>query len=653
MLSLERYEVVEELARGGMGVVYRARDRRTKRDVALKVLVELDRATAKRFLQEGQVLAQLRHPHLPVVHELGEEDGLPFLAMELVEGENLFFRLQRLGPPPVGWTLEALATIADTLDYCHGRGVIHRDVKLGNVMLERDSKRIVLVDFGLVRRDDAVMPLAELDSTRLSVTGEVVGTPAYMAPEQIVPRRFGAVGPHTDVYALGAALYELLTGEAPFQGTGSAAVVQAVLNDSPADPRSLSAKVPGPVAELCLRCLAKTPERRPGSAAEVARALRAARELAPPVEADDAPAGRPPGTALLGALTAVAVGLALVVAGVAWAKRGESPPASPASPASPVAATSPTESPPAAASSPALAVEPLIRAEARELLDSALDHFDAGRRARALALLEESVAVDATYAQGWNSLGYVRTFVDDFDGALADYSRALELDPHYAAALINRGAEFERRGLLAEALEDYDRALEIKAMPEGLVNRAAVLMRLGRFEPARDDATRAIEARPNFARAWDTRGWARRELGDLDGALADCLRAVELDPKDWLCLSHLGATHLTRGEFESAVAAYDELLRLNDQDPVAWHEKGKALYHMGRDADAVVALDRALELDPQRARVWLDRGTIRMRLGDGQGLLDYQEALVLEPDAEWAPSARETLRDALQRAQER
>jgi serine/threonine protein kinase len=272
-----------ELARGGQGVVYRAHQPGVDRQLAIKLLFASTPKHLARFKQEAQVLARLAHPNLPRVLELGEHQGRPFIAMEFLEGVDLAGVMKETGPLEPARAVEVLGAIADALHYCHEKGVVHRDLKPANVMLETGTARPVLVDFGLLRQDpDSLGGLSDDEQRiRLTKTGEMLGTPGYMAPEQTDSRLCG-ITPRTDVYALGATLYALLTGEAPFRGETRYNVILKVLKEAPPDPRVLRANVPGALAELCARSMAKDPDARPESAAAFAESLRGALSPASP-----------------------------------------------------------------------------------------------------------------------------------------------------------------------------------------------------------------------------------------------------------------------------------------------------------------------------------------------------------------------------------
>lgn len=268
-LSAADFILGEALGSGGMGTVFRARQVSLGKPVALKILRGAARESpdaVRRLLAEGKAAARLRHPRIVGVHGIGRfPDGNPFLVMDLIEGPSLADRL-RQAPFAPEEAAAIVAGVAEALEHAHGRGVVHRDLKPSNVLLDADGCPVV-TDFGLAKRFDD-------DSPALTRSDQILGTPHFMAPEQ-ADRRWGPVGPRTDVYGLGALLFALLAGRPPFPGDSTIQVLTRVASAEPApSPRDLRPDVPEWLAAVCLSCLAKDPAHRPHSAAEVAEALR-------------------------------------------------------------------------------------------------------------------------------------------------------------------------------------------------------------------------------------------------------------------------------------------------------------------------------------------------------------------------------------------
>jgi tRNA A-37 threonylcarbamoyl transferase component Bud32 len=277
-----RYRLVRRIAAGGMGEVWEADDTVLGRRVALKVLVEElaadDRAT-RRFVREARATARLAHPNVARVYDFGRDGGAPFLVMELLEGDTLAGRLAA-GPLPPGEAARVAAAVGDALDAGHQRGIVHRDVKPANVMLTAGGD-VKVMDFGIA---------AAADETHSTTGSGMYATVAYVSPERVAGE---PATPASDVYSLGAVLYELLCGRPPFSASTPALVARAHLHDRPVPVRQLAPWVPRRLAEAAEAALAKDPAQRPSSAAAFAARIRAAANL--PAQAQAQAPGPEPG----------------------------------------------------------------------------------------------------------------------------------------------------------------------------------------------------------------------------------------------------------------------------------------------------------------------------------------------------------------------
>lgn len=254
------YDLEEELGRGGMGVVYRARHRESGREVALKMLLQGDMATAanlKRFRVEADAVRNLEYPGIVRILDVGEHEGRAFFCMELIRGETLAARLAR-GPIPSREAARLLLDIARAVGFAHSRGVLHRDIKPSNILIRAEDHQPIVCDFGLAR---------DVSSTRETLTRSdaILGTPAYMAPEQAAGRR-GAVGPASDIYSLGALFYHMLTGRPPFQAASPVDTLLMVLEQDAIAPRVLNRDIDRQLEMITLRCLQKPQDLRYASA---------------------------------------------------------------------------------------------------------------------------------------------------------------------------------------------------------------------------------------------------------------------------------------------------------------------------------------------------------------------------------------------------
>jgi tRNA A-37 threonylcarbamoyl transferase component Bud32 len=263
------YELLEEIARGGMGVVYKARHRELQRTVALKMILDSilgDTEARERFRREAQAAAALDHPNIVALHDIGSHDGRCYFSMAYVDGPNLKRSVQQGGIPAPRDAVRLLLAVTEAVDFAHQHGIVHRDLKPENVLLDGEGRPRV-TDFGLAKRSGP-------DDPALTADGAVMGTPTYMSPEQ-ASGDVAAIGPRSDVYSLGGILYFLLTGQPPFRGKSATEVVAQVILSEPTPPRQLNPQAPPVLEEICLKCLNKDPEERYSSAAALADDLRA------------------------------------------------------------------------------------------------------------------------------------------------------------------------------------------------------------------------------------------------------------------------------------------------------------------------------------------------------------------------------------------
>jgi Tol biopolymer transport system component len=278
--KLGPYEILGQIGAGGMGEVYKARDKRLERMVAVKVLpsqLSASPEVRQRFEREARTISQLSHPHICALYDVGNQDGVEYLVMEYLEGETLLDRLAK-GPLPLDEVLRYGTEIADALDRAHRQGIVHRDLKPGNVMLTKSG--VKLLDFGLARVLEPDVPIESLTSAPtaakdLTAEGAILGTLSYMAPEQLEGKKADS---RTDIFALGATLYEMATGRKAFSGSSQASLITAIMSADPPTMTAAQPMTPRALARLVQKCLAKSPEQRWQSASDLADELTWVRE---------------------------------------------------------------------------------------------------------------------------------------------------------------------------------------------------------------------------------------------------------------------------------------------------------------------------------------------------------------------------------------
>src|SRR5437870_1379510 len=269
------YEVLAPLGAGGMGEVYRAKDTRLGRDVAIKILpkdMSADPERKQRFQREAKTISSLNHPNICTLHDIGSQDGLDYLVMECVEGETLAKRLEK-GPLPLEEVLKYGVQIASALDMAHRNGVVHRDVKPGNVMLTRTGAKVL--DFGLAKPAALVLTGATLSAatprTPMTEEGTIVGTFQYMSPEQVEGKELDG---RSDIFSLGAVLYEMVTGQRAFEGKSHLNVASAILEKEPSPITATKPTIPLGLDHVIRKCLSKAPDDRWQSARDLESELK-------------------------------------------------------------------------------------------------------------------------------------------------------------------------------------------------------------------------------------------------------------------------------------------------------------------------------------------------------------------------------------------
>ena len=607
--SIGPYTVVSELGRGGMGVVYRARGPAGE-DVAVKVLLDggaADPERVARFQREVGVLEALEHPGILRVRGHGIERGLPYMVLELLEGSTLEQLVKAEGPLPEARAVELGQRLADALAYAHAQGVVHRDLKPSNVML-RDGRPVV-VDFGLVR-------LLGLDRSRLTETGAVLGSLSYMAPEQAQGEE---TGPGADVYGLGATLYYLLTGRAPFPETASLLqTLSAVVSEPPPAPRRLRPELNAALEEVVLRCLRKRSAERFPSAADLGVALKTCGGDARP---------RWSSVHVL-ALLSLLLAITGVVAVVTLARsRGSDSSAS----------EGPAVTEPPAVDRPHRAdVDPAPSGEDPPELLPLLRRLhawvQAEEDARVLREAERALQRHPGSPRLHVYRGIALFNLGREEEGQAAIERGLELNPELAFGYMARGMQRYLDARFPAALADCDRALELEpGLLEGLELRAELLFRTGDFAGSLRDLDRRLAADPASS-ALHKRALVYHQLGRLDEAEADLVRARALDPHDAEVQLELAELDLTRGRYADALAAAGRTLELGGVDGLAHFCRARALVGLGRFEDALAALERTLELEPERPEPMGLRAQVLFSLGRfEEALRDVDRALESVP----------------------
>jgi serine/threonine-protein kinase len=643
------YEIDTVLGRGGMGVVFRARHLRLNRTVALKMMLAGAYAGQReqaRFQREAEAVARLRHPNVVQVHDAGELEGRPYFTMELVEGGTLARKLAGT-PLPAQPAAQTTATLAGAVQAAHACGIVHRDLKPGNVLLTADGTPKIS-DFGLARRLG--------DGAGVTQTGVAVGTPSYMAPEQ-ARGLHDAVGPAVDVYALGAILYELLTGRPPFKGESAAETVHQVIFQDPVAPSLLSPKVPRDLETVCLKCLQKDATRRYATAAalgdDLGRYLRgeaiAARPEGPLERLARRVRHRP---ALSAAVAAVVVLAGTLVGGGVWYFLERA-----AVEAERAAAGAEREAEKRAAEAELSATERAARADIAEMVrhlnasrwhearaalerargrlgdrDSTELHrqLDQGNRDLALSALLDDIRLESITSY-WGRPGHVSTPAR-YQATFREAGFGNVLDP--ADDVAARIAASNIRGALLDALDEWSRWADPDSKAWILeVARKADPDPTGWRGRARDPALRAddaalsefvatapVEDQPVallLSLVWDL---PRRSLTRL----AFLKRIQKVNPDNFWCSEMLGREAVHAGKYEEAIGY--GLAALAVRPTAMIHTNlGTVLSLIGRNSEALDHYKLAIKVDPKSLYPRICRGILLFDLRRyDDALADFQ-----------------------------
>jgi serine/threonine protein kinase/Tfp pilus assembly protein PilF len=650
-----------------MGSVYLARDTQLDRQVALKVphFTEDDGPEIlARFQREARAAATVQHPGICPVYDVGEINGTHYLAMAFIEGQSLKDLVADDQPLPPRQAAEMVCQLALALEEAHRRGIIHRDLKPTNVLLNQRGEPVIL-DFGLARRTNT-------ESVRLTRTGAVLGTPAYMSPEQ-VSGDVNAVSTRSDIYSLGVILYELLTGRVPFEGP-LAAVVGRLLTEPPEPPSKLRPGLDPRLEKICLQAMAKKPQERFASMADFAVALdeylqatggpasssgvrrpplrpsststpaiktpppggpsREVRRSKPvPVPQPDWRQAAPQESGggftglVVGLLIALLVGAVLVFLIVRYGSSLLNPDKSDGTPTE-----RKTDVVPGKDNQPL--ATPVAKQPPPSKLDQGLEALAQSDYAGAISLLTEVLQAEPQNVRALHKRGFAYAQQADYDQALSDLDTALQLEPNNAEALNDRGVVQLNRREYEGALKDLNAALQLNpkyALAQA--NRGLVYAEQGDYDRARSDCTQAVQLAPKLAAARSNLAYVHLRLRNYEAALEDADRAIQLDPSSARAYRFHGLIHAARGDHDAAIADYGQALRIDPNHIAALDNRAAAYRAKKQYAEAVKDLTEAIRRAPKDMQAYLGLADTHRLMGDfDQAIADCTQALQVLPN---------------------
>ena len=611
-----KYILLRELGAGGMGIVFKAWQTDLRRMVALKFIRGVEaHQDLERFFSEAQLSATLSHPGIAPIYESGVHEGKHFFAMQYVEGARLDQFLAATPRPALRKAVEILAHVAEAVEYAHEHGIIHRDLKPANVMVDGRGRAFVL-DFGLAK--------SVRTGSSLTGSGFAVGTPSYMSPEQ-AQGETDRIGPRSDVYALGAILYEISTGRPPFIGDQLVQILVDVVQREPVPPRKLNPKIHPELETVALKALEKDPIRRYSTAGEFAADLRRWLDGEPVL-------ARPAGTvsrfvrrlrkhklATAGA-AAILIGSALALG--TWAFR---------------------------------ASEQRTRSDAKPYYEEAANLFDAADRVRFMAKPSDDALVqyrarlkkakenaelaiqrDPGFADAHFLLGRIHRLLLSGDEGTADLTRAIELDPAHLRAYLERA--LMRLDLYAQKYSMKTVSLRTSThapqftWPEGDTKREAMLQEvLADLNAAGRLAVRDYE-KALLQGASELVAWRPGTAGALERAEEHLLRARSLMANDPTPLRLLSLVRMMRGDFAKAAETATAMIELTPSDHVLLYQASTMMFFADRVDESLAVAERALRIDPHHTNLLNIKGNILTRKRDFDGArAAFEQGLKIQP----------------------
>ncbi|MBI2864327.1 MAG: tetratricopeptide repeat protein [Chloroflexi bacterium] len=586
---LSTYTLLEELGRGGFARVYRAHDSRLDRDVALKVLhgdSAGDEDFKALFEQEARSAARLRHGNIVVIYDLGEADGRLYIAMELLPGRDLEKRVREEGPFDLERAAAVVEQIAAALDFAHSQGVVHRDVKSANIIVD-DNGHATLTDFGLVR----ALAASTVLSSQLGAYGSR-GVASVMAPEQTKPN--AVVDARTDVYALGIVAHEMLAGRLPFQGDDPFGVSPDQRSAAPPRPGQVNGGLPCWVEEVVLTALATDPAARYQTAGEFAGALRQAVESARREAEVDGRRQQ--------AEAAYRRGVDLHDEGM----YGEA----------------------ILHFDRAIEIDPH---NAEHYHGRGISRAWQGDHERALADYDRAITLDPTRSEYYYSRGYRHALNGDYGRAVADFDEAIRLDPTKALYYGQRGKSCTWRDDYDRAIADFDRAIHFDpANADYYWERGKSYTWKNDFDRAIADFDDAIRLDPGKADYYWQRGKSYTWKDDYDRAIADFDKAIQLNPKKAGYYWERGKSHTWKDDYARAIADFDKAIEIDPRKAEYYYMRGVSYRQKGDYDRAIADCGLAIALDPGNADYLYTRGlSYQVKGSTAKARADFQQAASL------------------------
>lgn len=654
-----RYTLEKELGQGGMGIVHLAFDPSLNRHVALKIITSTDKEMLERFQREARAAARLKHPNIAQVYEIGTVGSQNFYTMDYIEGTSLEKLIETGEQLDFKYIADIVYQVAMALNYAHGQKIIHRDIKPANILINEEGSAYI-VDFGLAKQ------LTGLDRS-LTMSGSTVGTPDYMSPEQATGDK--DLDLRSDIFSLGATLFHCITGKLPFDGEHIYDIFSKILNQETPAPSSIVRTVPKDLETICLKCMAKEPAKRYQSAMELAMDIQRFLNGEPVLARRSSFIGKvlfkakknkPAAIGITSAvLLLVGAGIFLLISHMQAARKIEEY----RSNAFKLFVDGKFED-------ARVMCEKVIdlkpgdkdiaklldkckntihereeklkktqeqterRAKAKVILDRATGDSPPEQRIR---IASEALKTDPYFGEAWQVIGYAYKDMSKYDKAFEAFSNAIKLTPSLAYSYYERAdITAFKRGQLDEAIPDFKKVIELDPNSHiGWFARGEIARNLSwnshdlkKYNEAIEAFSKAIELYPDYAFAYNQRGWAYGQINDWQNALADYEKEVSLLPNDPQALNNRGTAYQQLKRLDEALADYSRALQINPYYTELYINRGLIYTDQGFLDEALYDFNVALQLVPGHAWAYNGRGRVYMQKNElDKAISDFSNAI--------------------------
>ncbi|MBI4243608.1 MAG: tetratricopeptide repeat protein [Planctomycetes bacterium] len=587
---LGNYALIEDLGRGGNGVVYKAFDPSLKRFVAIKLFNIRDESSIKTFRKESEIAARLEHPNIAPIYEVGSYEGKHFIVMKYIQGETLDL-LAAGSNKNRNELIHIILKICEAITYAHSKGVIHRDIKPQNILID-NLKNVYVVDFGIARNIDTI----------LTATKDIVGTPQYMAPEQAEGARTDA---RTDVYSVGATLYFCMTGQDPFEGKTTMEIIKKAAEIDPVDPKKIDLSLPNEIQIVIKKAMAKEPSRRYQSVDafkdDLDRFLKGEPILA------KAPSVFYIITRKLRKykrqLTALSIALLILGSLIftyfynAYKKQSE--------------------------------------IDANYYLGRLSMERNEG--AKAIEYYKKVLELDPNHTKTLNNLGGIYLNSGLTDAAIELFKKAITLNPAVPEPYINLGAAYRFKQNYDDAIGMFNKALELDKTGKSVhliyLDMGLTYIELKNYNEAAKCFQKSIESNKNYFEAYLNLGVVLTYLGDERGAEKNFKKAIKLKPDYILAHANLAGLYQNRGDLDKAMEIFKTVITIKPDDSITYRNMGTICIARGLLKEAEGYFKKAVKYDPNDYEAYYQMGKVCTELGKREEAREhFFQCLQIKPD---------------------